>query len=198
MTKYRFWDEWLNRRLELFETYTYPSVLAQTDQNFRWLGLVHKDSPSGFIEALRKYDRMELHLVDYDTDAAIPGGISVNLDTDDALSRNFVKTAKNSKEGETVYVHGLKYRERDAFWFETDDEVAGSAFNVINHRHVNVLNHMHGRSDLDKHLIHTTDPRWLQVVHERNIANGFRPREEPGGRTDFEKVQRYFEIRKEN
>jgi hypothetical protein len=195
MTKYRFWNEWLKARLKLFDTYTYPSVLAQTDQNFRWIGLAHRDSPAWFIEALRKYGRMECHLVDYDTDTAVRGGISVNLDTDDALARNFVKSAKNSEEGETIYVHGLKYRESDDFWFETDDAVAGSAFNVINHRTVTVLDHMHGRSDLYKHLIHGTDPKWLQVIHERNVANALRPRHSPGGRPDLENVQLHFELK---
>jgi len=198
MVRYRFWDEWLTQRLDLFEKYTYPSVQSQTDQNFRWIGLAHRDSPTWFIEALRKYNRMELHLVTYDTETTINGGISVNLDTDDALSRDFVKNAQNVAVGETVYTHGVKYRERDSFWFDTVDEVAGSVYNVINHCSTTVLDYMHGRSDLDKHLIHTEDPKWLQVVHGRNVANGFRPHEEPGGRTDLEQVQRYFEIRKEH
>lgn len=198
MNNRRFSDDGWRDRLNLFETYTYPSVLSQTDQNFRWLGLVHKDSPAWFIESLRKFYRMEIQLVDYDTEAEFEGGISVNLDTDDAISRNFVQNAKQAEAGEIIYVHGLKHRVRDDFWFETDDEIAGSAFNVINHPSNTVLDYMHGRSDLDKHLIHNADPMWLQVIHGRNIANGFQPNNHPGGRTHLDRVQRHFELRMDN
>lgn len=41
-------NEWLAYRLNLFETYCLPSVVAQTEQNFKWIILVDKETPKEF------------------------------------------------------------------------------------------------------------------------------------------------------
>ncbi len=170
MHRFRFYDVWLRNRIKLFETFTYPSVIAQTDQDFEWRGLVHKDSPEWFIKNLKKFDRMDIHLVDFDTDAEVKGEASINLDTDDALSRNFIEQAKKIVfEGETVFSHGLKYRVYTDFWMDTRYDDAH--FNMIQHTDFTVLNFLHGRAKLPKNIVKTKDPRWVQVIHEKNIAN---------------------------
>lgn len=170
MYSYRFYGPWLKNRIELFKTFTYPSVLSQTDQDFKWFGLVHKESPKWFIEELKRFDRMEIKLVKYDTEEAIKGEDSINLDTDDAISRDFIQIAKGIRfEGETVFNYGLKYRAYTNNWlYHTYDD---AHFNLIRHPEITVLDYLHGRADLPKNIVKTKFPMWIQVIHERNIAN---------------------------
>lgn len=50
-------ESWLEKRLKLFETYTLPSVIGQTCQNFTWVLLVDKNTPSLYRERMMNYRR---------------------------------------------------------------------------------------------------------------------------------------------
>jgi len=170
MKSIRFDRDWLERRLRLFEAFTYPSVLAQTNQNFRWLGLVHPDSPQWFLDRVSAYDKLEMVPVEYDLNAVIRGGKTINLDTDDAIAKNFIEAAHRvTFVGETIFERGIIYRIYTRAWLST--KAPRSHFNVINHREVTVLDYSHGMGVLDKKVVNTSQPMWLEVIHEENIAN---------------------------
>jgi hypothetical protein len=200
MERFRKNDEWLRNRLELFKTFTYPSVLSQTNQKFSWLGLVHEDSPKWFLDELTQFDRMEVKLVDYDTDATVLGQASVNLDTDDAIARTFIEQARAVDfEGETVFRYGLKYRVYSGKWLPYNYDNAH--FNMIQHPENTVLDYLHGRADLPKNIIKTKAPMWMQVIHERNVANAMRtPRSKknPPKNVEQEEVEESFDIDYDN
>lgn len=46
---------WLEERLQLFETYTLPSVKGQTCQDFTWVLLVDRDTPVDYRERMKAY-----------------------------------------------------------------------------------------------------------------------------------------------
>ena len=48
-------EEWLKRRMRLFETYCLPSVIGQTCQEFQWILLVDEDTPAGCRERIKAY-----------------------------------------------------------------------------------------------------------------------------------------------
>ena len=196
MQKFRNYDEWLRNRLELFKTFTYPSVLSQTSQKFRWLGLVHEDSPKWFLDEVTQFDRMEVKLVDYDTDAAVIGETSVNLDTDDAIARTFIEQARTVDfEGETVFRFGLKYRVWSNRWLYYSYD--NSHFNMVQHPTHTVLDYLHGRSGLSKNIIKTKLPMWMQVIHDRNVANSMhvlRSKKNPPKNVQRDEVEESFFI----
>ena len=49
-------EEWLRRRVELFERYTLPSVVAQTCQDFVWIILIDWDSPQWFLDKIKQWE----------------------------------------------------------------------------------------------------------------------------------------------
>jgi hypothetical protein len=174
MDGYRFNDEWLQNRLDLFDKFTYPSIEAQTDQKFRWIGIVHKDSPSWFFKELEKYPRMEVHKTEFDIDVAVRGEDSVNLDTDDALSRDFIEEARSIDfEGEILFQRGLRYRILTGNWIGA--HAFYGHFNVVKHPEMTVLDFSHGRSKrIETKVIDNRRPMWLEIIHEENIANRMR------------------------
>ena len=176
MAEKRFEEKWLLERLDLFRTYTLPSVLSQIDQRFTWVGIAHPDSPKWFIEELQKVERMTLKLEEWDVDAKEPPGqTTVNLDTDDAISRDFVACAREVDPhfvGEVILIRGLKFRPRNNFWAYTRSY--HSHFNVVQHPTTTVLDFFHGhgaRRGLERLEVDTKRPMWLQVIHERNLLN---------------------------
>lgn len=48
-------EEWIRKRLKLFETYCLPSVAGQTWQEFRWILLVDADTPADLRERIKAY-----------------------------------------------------------------------------------------------------------------------------------------------
>lgn len=173
----RFDAGWLRRRMCLFMAFTYPSVLAQTHQGFRWLVLVHPDSPDWLIGQLRALDRLEVCLTEWDTEAAVRGTKSINLDTDDAIAKNFMEIASTVDfEGETVPYRGMRYRILTNVWISTCS--SNAHFGIIRHPTDTVLDHSHGMGVLPKNIVDVKLPLWLEVIHEENISNKLiKPRE---------------------
>jgi len=201
MRRLRFSNKWLAHRLKLFKTFTYPTVLSQTNQDFTWRGLIHKDSPDWFLQKLPYFPRMEVHLVNFDTEGAVVGKPSINIDTDDAISKYFIEQCKTvAFEGETVFSHGIKYRPYTNFWLNTTYDEA--PFNMIQHPTHTVLDFLHGRSSLVKNVVYTEDPLWVQTIHEGNIANSLNPpfSKAKGGPTSVELsyIKKHFDIKYDN
>lgn len=169
----RFDDIWLQERLDLFNAFTLPSVLSQTNQKFRWVGIAHPNSPDWFLEELGKVDRMELVLVDLDIEAKESKHTTINLDTDDAISRDFVaEVRKLDFEGETIFPRGMRYRILTNCWIAT--RAYNSHFNIVQHPTQTVLDFSHGMGPLEKQIVDIKRSMWLEVIHERNISNRLR------------------------
>ncbi len=174
MNDLRFHEPWLQERMRLFETYTLPSVISQTNQNFRWIGIVHPDTSPWFVKQLRKYPRLEIRQFEWDTDAKEPGHhTTVNLDTDDALSRDFIEEARKIDfQGETIFRRGMRYREFTNCWIGTASN--RSHFNIVQHPELTVLDFSHGMGKLPQNIVDHRRPMWLEVIHEQNISNTLR------------------------
>lgn len=108
---------WLEERMELFTKYTFPSVAGQTDDNFHWILLVDKETPSPVIEELMElsldFPQLRIYFLKKDGDLrlqtkittefhALTEGIgdnritTVRLDSDDALALNYVETLRRT------------------------------------------------------------------------------------------------------
>lgn len=174
MKSLRFDEAWLARRMALFEQFTYPSVLAQTDQDFKWVGLVHQDSPQWLFDDLSHFHRLQVVPVEMDIDAVIRGGKSINLDTDDALAADFVEQARKVDfEGETIFPNGACYRIMTDHWIGVTRPNAH--FNIVQHPELTVLDFSHGMTaTVEKQLVNIRRPMWLEVIHEENISNKLR------------------------
>lgn len=171
MNNLRFDEAWLQRRLNLFNTFTVPSVMGQTNQKFHWVGIAHPDSPKWFLDELAKVSRMELQLHVWDVNSRkVPHHTTVNLDTDDALSRDFIERARNVNfEGETIFPRGMRYRIQTQCWITSRTDNAH--FNIVRHPKWTVLDFSHGMGAIEKNIVDHRRPMWLEIIHEENIAN---------------------------
>jgi len=170
MKALRFDEEWMKSRIELFKHYTYPSVAAQTDQEFEWTGIIHKDSPEWFIAEFDNYPRMKIALVDWDIEVGNPNDVTVNVDSDDAINREFVEIAKLEANGRDVlnFNRGFKVRVSTGVYIATSSP--RNPFNIAPAGDKTVLTQSHGTWPNTLH-ISNGPAMWLQVIHFDNIDN---------------------------
>lgn len=192
MEKYRFDDQWLRDRITLFKHYTYPSVKAQTDQRFKWTGVVHKDSPRWFLDELHLFERIKIVEVERDTDIENPNDVTVNLDSDDALSRYFIKEAKarRSKNQASYFEVGTKCRISTGAFIRVRSNT--NPFTIVPAGEHTVFDYSHGTWP-DPYIMKNLPTMWLQTIHTANIDNRLKkPRQTVP--SDYSNVSEYFEI----
>lgn len=188
--------EYLNQRFLLFKQFCFPSVLHQTNQNFKWLVFFDSETPSSFKIEISRLAEWKNFLPVYVTPVSKPGDfwrdvvkkyispdvdflITTNLDNDDSLSKDFVEIVqKNFQEQELEFVnfpYGYMLRE-DGLYLR---EFLSSPFISLIEKTDKILN--------CKTLCHHdlfkvyelgvpvrqifTKPAWLQVVHGTNLKN---------------------------
>jgi hypothetical protein len=192
MNACRFEDDWLRERLELFKRYTYPSVMSQTDQEFEWVGLIHKDSPEWFISVFDAFSRIKITLVERDIDMGNPNDTNMNLDSDDAIARNFVERAKEEITADKVLYFSRGVRVRTSTGVYINTRASRNHFNVVPAGEHTVLDISHGAWGPGK-VVDPGPAMWLEVIHGRNIANRFhKPRKSKN--IGYSKVSELFKI----
>lgn len=98
--------EWLEHRLELFDTWCFPSVVMQNNPNFKWLICLDAHTPPWVISQFQKYKAQfdKIHIIFANRAQALnmkplytrhidpkaDSLITTRLDTDDAIHENFV------------------------------------------------------------------------------------------------------------
>jgi len=63
ISNYEGWVNWTRERIGIFETYCLPSLINQTNKNFKWLIFFDQDTPKefhAFIEKINTYDFIEI------------------------------------------------------------------------------------------------------------------------------------------
>lgn len=180
---------WLEKRVELFETYCKPSVLGQTNQDFEWLILIHTDTPDlGIFEGKPKIVRTDRP--DYLVSANVVRWmstseyvISTSLDSDDALSKNYVAEVQKHFRGRREFINlvkGVVVAHHRGFQYIGDRRARGTNHfrSFVEHRGdiQSVYAVSHGDSCKIAAVQHVKDTtaRWLEVIHGGNCSNRFK------------------------
>lgn len=108
-------QDWLRRRIELFERFCLPSVRGQSVQDFRWLVFFDPQSPRFLkerIERWRKYPNFRPYFTDafnsnlvsqaVSEQSAAEFVITSRLDNDDAISRDFIERVQENFNGQEL------------------------------------------------------------------------------------------------
>lgn len=211
----RLEDTWLALRFELFQKYCFPTVRAQTDQDFTWLVLFDEQTPARYKAMINVYARYAnfrpvfcggfktiMPLVVRTMQELAPDAdwfLTTRLDNDDGLSVGFVQclhgvvnslNETDLKPSDTLYINfpnGLQYYNGDFYDFK---DVTNAFVSLLERRES-----PHTVFWVDHPSIHDvapviqaeTSPLWLQVVHDMNVYNYLR-----GERVDLEGVDRLF------
>jgi hypothetical protein len=184
-------DEWMRHRIRLFTSFTLPSMMAQTCQNFTWLVLVDNQTPKAHRQVLEgiAYKNMKLIYPEAGNDvwlANIEAGdydlITTRLDNDDAFHRDMVKTIQDnfraqglrrSKPWVMVFPFGfildLGTKEMLVleYWFNNCPSLVEDCGDA---KTIWVWQHCEIPASIPKHYM-TDRPYWLQVVHSQNLRN---------------------------
>jgi Putative rhamnosyl transferase len=184
--------EWVRYRLDLMERFCLASLTAQTSPNFTWLVRYDENTPSDYMERLRRHEREFPNLV------LIPSRrwfrmsifkrlkrgtrwlLTTSLGSDDALHRDAVSAIQaNAREApDREFMHfryGHCYSVLDGSFTHVEDtstafmtlvEPVGGALPAtvicVDHRRAAEVAPVRQIGD---------GPMWLQVIHERNISS---------------------------
>jgi hypothetical protein len=189
-------DGWLQRRVELFERYTIPSVVAQTTAGVRWVVYFDPQSPQWLLDRLAPYVKSGVYTPLFREEAAwrdvgddvrqVTGArasmlITTNLDNDDALAVNFVERIQalivpgQSRalflERGLIASGGRAYirrHEGNAFCSVAEPWSAQPA-TTWRDWHMMLGSHM-------PVISLGGEPAWLQLIHGENVSNRVRGR----------------------
>ena len=211
----RLEDTWLAQRFELFQKYCFPTVRAQTDQDFTWLVLFDEQTPARYRTMINVYARYAnftpvwcggfrtiMPQVVRTMRELAPDAdwlLTTRLDNDDGLSVGFVRclhgvvdslAEDNLKPTDTLYINfpnGLQYNNGDFYDFKDLTNAFVSLLERCDDPHTVFWVDHPSIHDVAPVIQAETNPLWLQVVHDMNVYNYLR-----GERIESEDVRRFF------
>lgn len=204
---------WLGGRLDLFDRFCYPTVRAQTSQNFRWLVLLDDQTPELIVARVREYARWaafipvffpagtqrqaRLAVLDQFAGSRPRTLLTTRLDNDDGLCDTFVETVQRhaGAASPTLVEFPVGYVwHRDRLYLDRQERNPFSTLiepvdGVDGFRTVYGAAH-HDIGEGCRVIRADEAPSWVQVVHGGNIANRARgvrrPMSELRGRFSIE------------
>jgi hypothetical protein len=202
---------WLRNRFTYFDRFCFPSVTAQSLQNFRWLIYFDIETPDIYKERASAYARQMSNLKlrygnleDFSLErirqdvreyAGADGRwvITTRLDNDDAISRDFVKMVQSHAVEGTRQVLNLT---NGYIWWEGRvyrHQHRSNAFASVS-EHLSDLATVFSTPHMELSKLAplrqiTTDTGWMQVIHGDNVSNRVR-----GVRVSASDVRRTFSL----
>lgn len=190
--------EYLRKRFKFFERFTFAAMLRQTDRQFDWLVMFHRDTPLEFKQRICNYqarmpqfiplflddeDCIELgetikkYIADhYSCDKVI----TTRIDNDDVVHSTYIENIKKDLCGCNVntvltYVNGMQYdmQKQNILKFRYKENHFTSLLDVKQGQHILMWNHT-TINDNDAYVIKSVStivPMWGEIVTENNYIN---------------------------
>lgn len=189
-------EKYLENRFCLFFSYTVPSVVGQTNKNFKWIVLFSDNTPRRFKDKMSQLTEqypfiVALYIKDDENSTDILNNyilrekcewiITSRLDNDDALATTYIESVQQyfSKNGRKkhalIFNDGYQYEQKSCVLtrYHFPKNHFSSLFSEYSSVPDNILNY--GHMDIDKKIklkeINTKDPHWMEIVHDTNVTN---------------------------
>lgn len=202
---------WLEHRFYLFETFCYPAVRSQTNQNFIWLLFFSSDTPQQYKDRINNmakqypvmrplyHDFLPGQTIKEEVLKCVPSDheylITSALDNDDTISRNYIEETQKQFCGQSYqfvnwapgYIyHTDKKRFYERYYtasqfYSLIERVDGCKI-VWSTMHPDIL-----KTGTVIQLVN--NPGWIQAVHSKNVTNRIK-----GKRINAPDIKKYFEI----
>jgi hypothetical protein len=186
-------EGWLRNRVELFEAYCLPSVLAQSNRNFQWIIYLDPESPEWLKDRMAKLNSQSVFTLIYRARVSaeertqdlkcVTGAqrdvlITTNLDNDDGLAVDFVERLQALRPGTDrtaiYFTHGL-IRQGPLLYLNKDPNNAFCSVRETWQAPVSCWADWHNRLGRSMPVLNVLgSPAWLQVVHGTNVSNRIR------------------------
>jgi Putative rhamnosyl transferase len=186
-------DGWLAERVELFETYCLPSVVAQTDRRSKWIIYFDPESPQWLLDRIKGHGdaytpvfRAEVSRAELRADIAALFEVksaellTTNLDNDDGLAADFV--ARLCVEGgrgqrAAYYLSNGLIKSPTGLYGHRDPHNAFVSVREGWDEPITCWGHWHNKMHQHMPVVELGGaPGWLQVVHGGNVSNRTRGR----------------------
>lgn len=191
--------EWLTHRFNLFEQFCYPSVLNQSNQNFKWFVFFDSETPQFFKDKVATYVTWKNFIPIY-LDHVLTGQdirrvlfdglkqetrylITTRLDNDDAMSRFLIEKIQAEFKGQAFefinFTNGYVLNDGKLYWLRYKANPFASLIEKITELTPDgfktILSMTHDQLCTSGKVRQVeTQPAWLQVVHGKNISNRVR------------------------
>lgn len=185
-------EDYLKERFSIFEKYTLPSMKQQTNQNFTWLILFHKNTPDSFKKKIKKLNR-EIDFIDLyfgdeeEFDFAeycnrqkenIEYAITTRIDNDDMFSEDYIEKIQeyaNNNWHDCIlsFSKGRKYdlNSKKQYEYERKDN---HFLSMIGTKEECILQYNHAKifdSGKEVVMLDSNKPMWTEIIHESNVIN---------------------------
>lgn len=195
-TPIRLNEEYLETRFKLFEKFCFPSVVSQSNQNFKWLVFFDQLTPDNCknrIENYSKYSNFVPIYVDEYNSTTLKNAvtenltdtpeylITTNLDNDDAISRDYVQLVQeefnDQKFTAITFPYGYVWKEPSGkiYLREYLSNPFISLIEVV--ENFKTVYHIPHQEYIPKYAklgclkLIKTQPTWMQVIHGSNVRN---------------------------
>lgn len=188
-------DEWLKNRMQLFETYCFPSVIGQKNTNFKWLVYFDTTTPDSIKEHIHRLSAahplfhpqfcngMDEFLPAIKRDLSTsdkPYIITTRLDNDDCIADSFVDHVQRSFESQSYlaldFVKGWTLRIDKPCQLGYKIHAFNPFMSLIetNKNPETIWSKGHTEWKREKRLQqNSTDPIWMSIIHSENKINDF-------------------------
>lgn len=186
-------EGWLRERVDLFETYCLPSVLAQTCSDFTWIIYLDPESPRWLRDRMAKHSETgafspvyresvsEEELIDDIRKIAGPVKryvMTTNLDNDDAISSDFISRLREvapRSAAVAIYVKDGLIRSGEALYLHRYPRNAFNSVCTDWSEAKTCWSEWHTDFGAVMPVIELGGPPgWMQVVHGSNVSNRVR------------------------
>ena len=183
-------DGWLRKRVDLFEKYCVPSVLAQTNQHFHWIIYFDPESPDWLLERITDFEARQTFVAIFResvspaeliedlrrvTGASGSALLTTNLDNDDGIAVDCVDRLQRC----------APVASRSALYLSRGLILSSHELHLRVDRHNAFCSVRESWDDPDtcwldwhdllpRHMPVTLiggEPGWVQVVHGSNVSN---------------------------
>jgi len=180
-------QNWMEHRFKLFDRFTFPSVKAQLNQDFKWLVFFDAGTDKSWIEPYLEYENFIPVFVETSLDRrrafeehldGIPEFlIMTRLDNDDAIREDFIARVQGEfRRQETEFINLARgYVWNDVRQDLYAAQVSASPFISMIQKYKgwrSIYGVQHKQACTWGHVKEIAeDPAWLIVVHGRNRLN---------------------------
>lgn len=189
-------EEWLSERFELFETYCFPSVKNQTNQNFLWLVYFDISTPEKyiniikglqdsynnfipqFIDGSKNFERELIHYVNKEL-LSNEYILTTRIDNDDSIHKDFVKTIQDLAQPVHKFIIDVRKGFQmilinDLEEFRVCEKKFNPFISLVQKREKfeSIFRRQHTEWEKETNIvIFNKIPLWIQIIHGRNKLN---------------------------
>lgn len=210
-------DSWMSERIALFKNYCFPSVINQSNKNFRWLLFFDVSTSAKFktqIETLVANEKnievfyingmpsFNTSILNYikDNASSKPYIITSRLDNDDCISRFFIDEVQkqfNQQDFMAIdFIEGYTLQVEPEILLGKKEHIFNPFISLIekNKNPKTVWHYVHNLWKKEPRVKQITGKRvWMSIIHQKNKVNEF----DGYGNIDWSKLEDDFIVSEE-